>query len=230
YELLIDGGSSAAVLRELSDGRNFFDKKIDVVVATHPDADHVGGLVDVLERYEVGLIIESAVVHETTVSDAFDDAANNEGLDIVIAQAGQIIKLGASTTVRILSPYGDSANWNSNSASVIVQIVYGDIEFMLTGDAPKGIEEYLVGEFGELLESEVMKLGHHGSKTSSAETFLDAVSPEFAVVSAALDNRYGHPHPEVIERVEEREIEIVSTAVEGTIAFESDGREVWLVE
>ena len=143
------------------------------------------------------------------------------------AQAGQSFQLGASTTVRVLSPYGNTVDWKSNSASVIVQVVYGDIEFMLTGDAPSGIEEYIVGQYGELLESEVLKLGHHGSKTSSSGEFLDAVQPDYAVVSASSDNRYGHPHKEVIDRVSERGAEVVSTADSGTVMFVSDGVEVW---
>lgn len=228
HELLIDGGPSAAVLREFSSGRSFFDTYVDVVIATHPDTDHVAGLVDVLKRYEVGMIVETAVEHDAVAAVAFDDTADTYGVRRVIAQAGQTIQLGASTTVRILSPYGDTSNWENNAASVVVQIVYGDIEFMLTGDASSGIEEYLVGVHGELLESEVLKLGHHGSKTSSSELFLERVQPAYAVVSAGIDNRYGHPHPEVLARVENVDSKIVSTAALGTIVFETDGSTVWM--
>jgi competence protein ComEC len=228
YEMLIDGGSSALVLRELAKGRSFFDRTIDVVLATHPDTDHVGGLVDVLDRYQVGMIIESVVDHTALAAQAFDKAALAEGVQIIAAQAGQELQLGASTTIRILSPSGDTTNWQSNNASVIVQVIYGDIEFMLTGDAPSSIEDFLVIKYGESLESDVLKLGHHGSKTSSSELFLSYVRPRYSVVSAGADNRYGHPNQTVIDRVASVESEIVSTATVGTITFLSNGMDVWL--
>lgn len=228
YELLIDGGPSAAVLREFAQGRSFFDTYVDVVIATHPDTDHVAGLVDVLKRYEVGMILETAVEHDALAARAFKDAADTGGVRRILAQAGQTIQLGASTTVRILSPYGDTSNWENNAASIVTQIVYGDIEFMLTGDASSGIEEYLVGTYGDLLESEVLKLGHHGSKTSSSEIFLEQVQPHYSVVSAGADNRYGHPHADVVTRVEKTGSRIVSTAEQGAIVFETDGSTVWV--
>jgi competence protein ComEC len=228
YEILIDGGPSVAVLREFAHGRSFFDKYIDVVIATHPDTDHVAGLVDIFKRYEVGMIIETAVEHDAPAARAYRDAAGAEGARRILAQAGQIIQLGASTTVRILSPRGDTSKWENNAASIVLQVVYGDIEFMLTGDATSGIEEYLVKVYGEQLESEVLKLGHHGSKTSSSEVFLEAVRPLYAVVSAGADNRYGHPHQDVVARASSAGARLVSTAEQGTIIFESDGRSVWL--
>jgi len=228
YELLIDGGPSATVLRELAKGRSPFDRTIDVVLATHPDTDHVGGLVDVLERFQVGMIIESVVDHNALAAKAFDQAAAAEGAQIIAAQAGQKLQLGASTTIRILSPSGDTTNWQSNNASVIVQLIYGDIKFMLTGDAPSSIEDFLVTKYGVSLESDVLKLGHHGSKTSSSELFLEYVQPKYAVVSASIDNRYGHPNPAVLERVTNVESTIVSTAEQGTIVFISDGKAVWI--
>lgn len=228
FEMLIDGGATSGVLRELEKNRRFFDRKIDVIMATHPDTDHIGGLVDVLDRYQVNMVMQSQVEHEASAARAFARAAEAEGAEIVSAIGGQIIQLGASTTIHILSPNGDTTNWESNNASVVVQVVYGDIEFMLTGDAPSSIEDYLVGAYGADLESEVLKLGHHGSKTSTSEKFLDTVSPEYAVVSAGLDNRYGHPHTSVMSRVFERDIQTFSTATEGTITFKSDGTDVWL--
>jgi len=228
YELLIDGGPSAGVLREFAKGRSFFDTYIDIVVATHPDTDHVAGLVDILKRYEVGMVLETAVEHDAVAARAFKDAVDTVGVHRILAQAGQTIQLGASTTVRILSPYGDTSNLENNAASIVTQIVYGDIEFMLTGDVPSGIEEYLVSAYGELLESEVLKLGHHGSKTSSSEIFLKQVQPLYAVVSAGVGNRYGHPHPDVVTRVKQTGSRLLSTAEQGSVIFETDGNTVWL--
>ncbi|MCA9356627.1 MBL fold metallo-hydrolase [Candidatus Nomurabacteria bacterium] len=228
YEALIDGGPTASVLRELAIGRSFFDKSIDVLIATHPDSDHISGLVDVLERYQVDYIIETNNKSETAASSAYEQAVTNEQAKIIIAQAGQTIKLGGLTTIKIYSPNGDTSNWKSNAASVVVQVSFGDIDFMLTGDAPSSIEDYIVSKYGTLLESEVLKLGHHGSDTSSSENFLNTVKPDFAVVSAGADNRYGHPRAEVIERAESVGAEIVSTIDKGTITFVTDGKKVWV--
>lgn len=227
FELLIDGGPTATVLRELSKQKNFFDRTIDMVLATHYDTDHVGGLVDVLERYTVDWLIESGAESTTPAAQAFALASAAEGARMVKAQAGQIISLGEYVTLKIISPVGDTSNWESNTASAVVQVVYGDTEFMLTGDAPLNIENYLVDIYGDELESEVLKLGHHGSKTSTSEEFLAAVQPVFAVVSAGKDNRYGHPHPEVVSRVSEKNIQLLSTINDGTITFLSDGARVW---
>lgn len=228
YELLIDGGPSAAVLRELSLDRSFFDRNIDVVIVTHPDSDHIAGLVDVLERYEVGMIIESGVGSETQVAAAFAEAARTEGARRFLAQAGDMIQLGASTTIQIISPYGDTVGWETNTASVVVRVVYGETAFMLTGDAPIAIEDHLVDTYGTQLHSDVLKLGHHGSKTSSSEEFLNVVQPKYAVVSAGADNRYGHPHQVVLDRAGADHINIERTDETGAITFKSDGKKVWV--
>lgn len=230
FEMLIDGGATSQVLRELSANRSFFDRDIDVVLATHPDTDHIGGLVDVLNRYQVHSIIQSNVVNESPASTAFALAVAQEQAEVVFVQRGDVIALGASTTVRVLSPLGDVSQWQSNTASIVVQVKYGDIEFMLTGDAPVGIEEYILEYFGEMIESEVLKLGHHGSDTSTSEAFLALVAPQYAVVSAGLNNRYGHPHSDVVQRVQAQGAELVSTAQQGSITFETDGQTVWLTQ
>mgnify|MGYP001327897035 CR=1 FL=1 len=227
-EVVIDGGASTAVLLELAKDRSLFDRSLDVVIATHPDTDHVGGLNDVLERYQVGTILWTEVDHEAAAARAFARAAAAEGAKLISAQAGQVIQLGASTTMRVLSPFGDTSNWESNAASIIVQLTYGDIDFMLTGDAPMGIEDYLSKTHGASLASEVLKLGHHGSKTSTSDLFLSVVQPDYAVVSAGRDNRYGHPNTEVVERTLNAGAKILNTAEEGTIIFKTDGKAVWV--
>ena len=230
FEMLIDGGQTSSVLSELAKGRSFFDKEIDVMISTHPDSDHVAGLVDVLERFKVDMIIATEAESDAAAAVAFNNAAASEGARRVVAQAGQTVQLGASTTVYLLSPLGNTRDWETNTASVVVVVKYGETEFMLTGDAPETIEKYLVNQHGTTLQSEVLKLGHHGSKTSSSEEFLKMVNPDYAIVSAGKDNRYGHPHQEVVERVLREDIKLINTAERGTIIFESDGEKVWLVE
>ncbi|MCA9359331.1 MBL fold metallo-hydrolase [Candidatus Kaiserbacteria bacterium] len=227
FEVLVDGGATASVLRKLSQGRSFFDRKIDMVVATHPDSDHIAGLVDVMKRYEVEYIFRTNNINVTPASVAFDDYAEKEKAKVVMVQAGQVVRVGASTTIEFFAPEGDTANWPSNNSSIVLCVTYGDIDFLLTGDAPKAVEENIVRLYGDRLESEVLKLGHHGSDTSSSQTFLDVVKPEVAVVSAGKENRYGHPHPKVLERILGSGIDVVSTAESGTITFVTDGSRVW---
>ena len=227
-QVLIDGGPDATVLRSLAAAMPFMDKELDLMIATHRDKDHIGGLVDVLERYEVKQLLLTKNTGDTTTSEAFDSAVTEEGLAVAYAEAGLMITLGASTTLTILSPSGDPTNWESNTSSIVAKLTFGETDFLLTGDAPEGIESYLASTVGSTLKSEVLKLGHHGSKTSSSATFLTAVSPEYAVVSAGRDNSYGHPHTEVVERVGESGAKIVSTAEVGTITMKSDGKVVWI--
>jgi competence protein ComEC len=227
YEMLVDGGRDSSVLRELSKQRSFFDRTIDVVVSTHPDLDHIAGLVDVLKRYQVGTIVMTTNEGDSGAAEAFEAAVPNEDAQIVLADAGQTIALGADVTVQIFAPTGDESKLESNTASIVTRVVYGDTSFMLTGDAPMEIENYLVRTYGSQLDSDVLKLGHHGSKTSTSDLWLDTVTPKFAVVSAGIDNRYGHPHQDVMQRVFKRNIQTSHTGTDGTITFLSDGMTVW---
>ena len=225
--MLIDGGQDGRISSLLSQTLGWFTRDIDLVVRTHPDLDHVGGLVDVLRRYQVATILTTENTGETTAAAAFNADLEAEGAEIVLARAGQKITLGPSTTIAVLSPARNPALLESNASSIVLQIRYGEIEFMLTGDAPQGIEDYLVTEYGTELESEVLKLGHHGSDTSSSALFLETVKPDFAVVSAAPHNRYGHPHPAVVERSAIAGAEVLTTAEVGTITFVTDGVTLW---
>ncbi len=227
-QLLIDGGPDGTVLRRLSQELPWFDTSIDMVLGTHPDKDHIGGLVDVLKRYKVNKIITTENTGETMVASSFQKGLLNEGVPVEMARAGQVYQLGASTTLTIFAPANNPAMLESNTASIVARLSYGEIDFMLTGDAPSSIEEYLVKTYGAGLASEVLKLGHHGSKTSSSDGFLDTVAPRYAVVSAGKDNSYGHPHQNVVDAVLSRNITLVSTADSGSITFVTDGIDVWV--
>ncbi len=226
-EMLVDGGADNAVLRELGAIRPLLDRSIDVVVATHPDLDHIGGLTDVFERYEVGTVIETTNQNDTSAATALAVSIEDEGAQRIKAEAGQVIRLGEYVYAEILSPRGDESAWESNNASVVMRVVYGDTAVMLSGDASAEIEDFIVSQYGDQLESDILKLGHHGSQTSTSEAWLDAIRPSFAVVSASLDNRYGHPHQEVMQRVFARNIQASHTGTDGTITFYSDGQNVW---
>ncbi len=227
-QLLIDGGPNASILRELATVMPWLDRSLDVVLATHYDLDHIGGLVDVLSRYDVGMVVKTTNNHDTTASRAFRAAVADSGAPVHYALAGDVLALGASTTFRIISPASDPTNWESNNASIVGVLTFGAFDVMLTGDAGVTIEDYLVRTHGTALQSEVLKFGHHGSRTSSSELFVTTVAPQVAVVSAGRNNRYGHPHAEVVARAKAIDAQVLSTAEQGTLIFRSNGREFWI--
>ena len=222
-QMLIDGGSNSAVLRELSKVMSFQDRSIDVVVATHPDKDHIAGLIDVFERYEVGTYLDPGVRHDTEEYKTLLDFVSKEGITPTYARRGMKVILDEGVFAEILFPDRDVSNVETNLGSIVMRVVYGETEIMLTGDAPKSIEKYLVSLDGKDLESDVLKAGHHGSKTSNAESFVGFVNPIYAIVSAGKDNRYGHPHQETMGIFEKFDIKTINTADAGTIILESNG-------
>lgn len=229
-QVLIDGGPNKKVLRELGEVMPFYDRSIDIVVATHPDKDHIGGLVPVLENFYVDIVVEPGVGSDTKIYQSFESVIEEKGIERVLARRGMIIMLDSKRAVylRILFPNQDVSGWDKNDASIVAKLIYGDTSFLLTGDSPKGIENYLTYIDGFSLESDVLKLGHHGSKTSSSEAFLQAASPHFAIISAGANNRYGHPHKEVLDMLEKLNISPLATYDSGTIIFHSNGKEVTL--
>lgn len=230
-QMLIDGGRDASVIAGLGRSMGFFDRSIDVVLATHPDQDHIGGLPLVFEKYDVANFVDSVAESDTAVYRELLMRGRLESSNYFLGMRGQIIVLDQDAGVyfHILYPIpDDGAEDETNELSIIGKLVYGDTSFMLTGDAGVVPEGKLVASDGAYLKSSVLKAGHHGSRTSSSGLFVRAVDPKYAVISAGRDNSYGHPHKEVMETLKEEGIEIISTAEEGTITFESNGVDVWL--
>lgn len=226
-QVLIDGGRGNEVIKELQSVTSFFDRSIDMVVGTHPDSDHIGGLVDVLRAYEVNAILMTENEGDSDAASLYKELTRKEGAEIIYARRGQTFALDASTTVRVLFPETNPKDMESNASSIVLQLTYGSSTFMFTGDAPKGTEEYLVLVEGESLKSDVLKVGHHGSRTSSSELFLDEVRPQFAIISAGEGNSYGHPHVEVTDLLFNMRVTTLETSQEGTITMLSDGKTVW---
>lgn len=227
-QVLIDGGPHQSVLRPLGREMSFFDRSIDLVMYTHPDADHIGGLPEVLERYKVSFFGETEIEAETALFGALERRRDVEGAEVISLRRGQVFDLGGGAYLEVLFPDRELRTQESNFSSVIMRLVYGESEFILTGDAPKATEEFLAILDGGELKSDVLKVGHHGSKTSSSVVFLSAVSPRYAVISYGCDNRYGHPHEEVVDRLRSFEAEVLSTCEHGTVTFTSDGQDVVL--
>jgi competence protein ComEC len=223
-DMLVDGGRSVSVLRRLSEIMPWDDRFIDVVVATHPDADHIGGLPPVLGRYGVGVFVEPGIESGNFIDDEVHRLLLERGIRSVLARRGMLIDFGDGSLFDILYPEGDVSNLrDTNDASIVGMMRFGSTSVMLTGDAPQHVERRIVSLDGASLSSEILKAGHHGSHTSSAEAFVRAVNPRWAVISAGKDNSYHHPHEEVIGLFRRLGIEIIRTDDVGTISFVSDG-------
>ncbi|MDO8495927.1 MAG: ComEC/Rec2 family competence protein [bacterium] len=224
-QILVDGGPDNKVLSKLGEVIPFYDKDIDVVVVSHPHADHMVGLVDVLERYDVKNIVEAKESYNSSEFRAWEESVKNENANSIEAISGKIIDLGDGATLTILHPFesviGDNPK-NPHDDVVVAMLKYGELEVMLTGDMETNVERRLIME-GYDLDSDVLKVGHHGSKTSTSEEFLSAVSPEVAVIQVGAKNRYGHPSPEILNRLENSDIKYYRNDVDGDIKLVSDG-------
>ncbi len=229
HDMIIDGGRSDVVLEKLSKQMSYFDRHIDVMVATHPDADHITGLIPILKKYQVDRIITSPLPGHTGISHVLEKNINDEHAEVHVAQKGDEIIFGDGVVAHILYPSSNShiKESDTNDASVSMVITYGDESVLLTGDLPSTHE-------GELLTDvlphsvTIYKAGHHGSKYSSGEQLLSYIRPEYAVISAGKDNTYGHPNSEALARLTTYSKEILSTINKGTLTFLLDGKNLIL--
>lgn len=225
-QALIDGGPNSVVLRELSKVIPWYDRTIDVMIPTHPDTDHVGGLIDILARYKISYIVNSDVEGDTVTAKALIEQIAREEARQTVARRGQIIDLGGGAYLEILAPDRSVKHVDTNTGCVVARLVYGATAFMLSCDTPKEIEDYLVQLDGGDLRSDVLKAGHHGSKNSSSPFFVGFVNPSHAVFSRGCDNRYGHPHKEIVDLFARFGVPTYDTCTDGRVTFVSDGASV----
>jgi len=192
HQILIDGGPSSSILEKLGEEMSFWDRTIDLVILTHPEHDHISGLLEVLKRYKVDYILWTGIKRDTAEYKEWIRLIEDEESQVKIAQSGQKIlwSLDREDYIEVLHPFKNLLGQevkNTNNTSVITKLVFGQNSFLFTGDAYKSVERKLVKR-GVDLQSNVLKIGHHGSKTSSAEDFLEKVKPEIAVISVGLEN------------------------------------------
>ena len=230
--ILIDGGPDRKVLTELGKILPFGDRRIDVVMESHPDADHITGLVDVLKQYKVGVFMEPGVESPNHVHVTLGQEVKDEKIPDILARRGMTIDFGDGAKLVILFPNQDVHNWETNDASIVAKLVYGNESFLLTGDSTKKAEYILLGLNKNFLQSTVLKAGHHGSKNSTSLPYAQAIAPEYAIISAGTGNRYGHPSPEALSVLKTVNAKVLATetagglAGQGTIEFETDGTEL----
>lgn len=224
HDMLIDGGPTDVILSRMADKMNYFDRTLDVLVSTHEDADHATGLIPVIKKMEVRTIVASPTHSDTAMAADLLRRMESETRNVYVGTKGDIIDFGDGVVARIVYPEQRvSSKLDTNDASVSIVIVYGEHSFLLTGDLSMKYEPKLLGNDVPKPVT-VYKAGHHGSKTSSGEMLLTYIKPEYAVISAGKDNRYGHPNAEALARLEKYSEEILSTIDRGTITFTSDGR------
>lgn len=197
---------------------------IDYLVATHPHADHIGGIDDVINNFDIGTLYMPDAYSNTKTFESVLDAVENNNVKMVRAKNGVYICKESDLTIKILSPISTHYD-ETNDYSAVVRIVYGDTSFLFMGDAEKLVERQLISS-SEQISSDVLKVGHHGSSTSSCEQFIKAVSPSLAVISVGESNSYGHPHDEVLRRLQGAHIPILRTDLQGTVVVGSDGKNI----
>lgn len=217
--LLIDAGTNETGADVVNYIESLGYSSIDYVVGTHPHEDHIGGLDDVIRTFDVESVYMPKVTADTKTFEDVLDAVDEKGLTINTAKAGVTLVDGDGLSVKMLAPVLDEYD-NTNDYSAVIRIVYDDTSFIFMGDAEQYAEDLITGD----VDSDVLKVGHHGSSTSTGEAFLERVSPSYAVISCGLGNSYGHPHTETIEKL--GGIPVFRTDEMGTIVATSDGSEI----
>jgi len=217
--ILVDGGPDLSLLERLGEELSFFDRTIDLLILTHQDGDHITAFPALLERYDIDRILLTGTANMNSRYEAFLDAADRSGAEIIIAQADHDLDLGGGVILDVLWPkqslFGEKVK-ETNNASLMAKLMYKDNEILLTGDIEEKTEEELL-KAGDDLRADILKVPHHGSKTSSSTGFLLAVDPDLALISVGSENTYGHPHPTVLARYEKLRIPVRRTDQEGGI-------------
>jgi len=231
--ILIDGGPDPQKINlELSKKLPFWDRTIDLMISTQPQADHITGLVEVLQRYEVKQVLEPGVPYASLIYQEWLKLVEEKQIEHTIARVGQEIGLGQGIMIEVLNPplklfQGTSHDVDNNG--VVLRLSSGKVSFLFTADIRQEAELELIGQRANL-RSTVFKVAHHGSKTSTSAQFLAAVDPEVAVISVGADNPFGHPNTEVVERLIESlsSNKVYMTCENGTIEFITDGEKLWV--
>ena len=233
--IVIDGGQSATRYSPFDAGKEVVIpylesqgvKKIDVVVATHPDYDHTGGLIAVLNsHFPIGMVLDCGIVHTTATYKRYMKAIDGKKIPITIPDAGDILDWGPSIQVQVLAPLGPPecrGHLDLNNNSIVIRLEYGEVSFLFTGDCGHEEEDVILSS-GARIKSTILKAGHHGSKTASGSLFYYMCDPEVVTISAGKRNKFDHPHWEPMKLFRETGAEIYRTDFMGNITVLTDGQ------
>lgn len=219
--MLIDGGTKAAGATVVAYLQSLKINKIDYVVATHPDADHIGGLIDVVNTFAVGEFIDSGKVHTTATYEQLLTAVANKGIKYTEPKPGDLITLDSLLKTQVL--HADASASDNNEASIVLKVTYNKVPFLFMGDAGVKLESDIAAKYD--VSATILKAGHHGSSTSSSLAFLQKVKPAATILSYGKDNDYGHPHDEVIANLKAVGSKAYSTAEAGMVIVTTDGNQ-----
>lgn len=226
-QVMVDAGPhDGSVLRELSKVMPFGDRTLDAVIETHPDADHMGGFIDVLESYDVSAFIEPGINKNNVTIDAMEKKLDEQQIPRVIARRGMSLDLGGGARLDILYPDTDVSGYGNktNDGSIMAHLVYGKTSALLTADDPIGVENHVM-QLADIreLKSTILKVGHHGSQYSTSDAFVKKVAPQTALISVGAKNSYGHPTKRVLDTLAANHVSVLRTDESGAVRCVSDG-------
>lgn len=253
--MLVDGGEGVEILSELGEILKPWERRIDILVLTHPHLDHLGGLIKIWDRFEVGelwlnpigyITSEFLTLYTKIVSDIYNPRIRFVYRDSCVGYSGSSLCILNPKKISDIKSVADLGNFlkgenldypintvkngkDVNNSSIILLLSYGNFDILLTGDAESEVEDEIIIGLDKKYKIEVLKAGHHCSKTASSEKLLSTLRPEIAICSCGVDNRFGHPHLETLDRFEKYEIPYLRTDEEGRISIESDGNEWWIL-
>lgn len=220
-QVVIDGGPDRTMLSRLGSVMPFFDRTIELLILTHPDADHVSSMPDILKKYRVERILLTGVRHDSGIYARFLESVKAEGAQVLFADPALDIDMGDGLYLDVVWPPPGLAGTlpkASNETSIVLRAFAGSTSLLLTGDIEAGAEAGILASAADI-DVDILKVAHHGSRTSSMTGFLLAASPELAIISVGRNNKFGHPHPWVTRRFQTLSIPFRTTAEEGTITI-----------
>jgi competence protein ComEC len=221
HAMLIDAGNNDKEQLMLKYMKDYNIKKLDVVVGSHPDADHIGGLDKIVKGLEIGSVYMPKKMSNTKTFESLLNEIKNKGLKINTAKSGVNIPLDENVNVEMLGPVKDYDD--SNDVSAVVKVSYGDQSFLFPGDAEGPSEKDMI-DSGVNLQTTTLAVGHHGSNSSTSPSFLNKVNPKYAVIQVGADNKYGHPTDKTLQKLKSKNIQVFRTDLNGNITFTTDGK------
>lgn len=221
---LVDSGDTPARDKLVAYIKKLGVTTIDTFIVTHPHADHIGAAAAILENFTVKRVYDSGQVTTSVLYRNYLTAVKKKNISFALLSAGQEVDIGGGT-LKVLNPSSQPAGGEAelNNRSIVTRLVYGRFAMLLASDAEHEAETAMVGRYGAELRSQVLKSGHHGSRTSSSAAFLKAVNPEVAIISVGAGNDYHHPHPSLLKRYGDQKLKVYRTDTDGTVTVTSDG-------